>query len=236
MPGAEPHSRPPLRTVPAPAPVSAPQVRFDGGHIGLTLGLAVGLFDGSSQGALAWDLRLGVRYATLLQLLDLAAWAELGAHPTAVGQSIGRQALGADVSLHPLFWILVWDNLAGWVAAGLHGYAAAGLARVSLKGEALVASVGGQGDRSIRWAAQPEVGLGVDVPLSGRGHTSGLWLTLRWGLRWLSVGDQASQRLDLGDHHVSLTLGWRSYGALSAPSPTQSAHASPSSAVQRNRM
>lgn len=241
-PGVDPHSRPPLMSTPAPEPQAAPPVRFDGGHLGPLLGLGLGLFDGPDGGGTGWDLRLGLRYASLLQLLDLAAWAELGAHPTSAGSAIDRQALGADLSLHPLFWVLVWDSLAGWLAAGLHGYASAGLARVSLAGPSLVARAGGYGQEATHWAALAEVGFGLDAPLSGRAASSGLWLSLRWGLRWLTVGEAGSAGLDLGDHHVSLALSWRSYGALSNRAcrrsrwATQSTQSSPSSSVQRNRM
>ena len=215
---ADPSSRPPLLTVPAPGPEAPTAIRFDGGHVGPLLGFAIGVADrvAAPPGQVGWDLRLGLRYATLLQLFDLSLWCEFGAHPAEPDQAIDRQALGMQVNLHPLFWVLVWDNFAGWVAAGLHGYAATALARVELQGPALVGAAGGLGASATHWAMQPEVGLGVDLPLSGRGGASGLWLTLRCGLRWLSVGAEPSHRLDLGDQHLTLAIGWRSYGALSS--------------------
>ncbi len=214
----DPSSRPPLCSVPAPTIEAPPAARFDGGHLGplLAMGLALPDRDDAPAGRWGWDVRAGLRYATLLQLLDASAWVEYGTHPAAGVGAIGRTTLGLQVNLHPLFWLLVWDNLAGWLSAGLHGYVSTGAARVSLRGKGLVAAIGGTHTTAVQWAMHNDIGLGMDIPISGRQASAGLWLSLRWGMRWLALGELPGGRLDLGDQHFQLAIGWRSYASLSS--------------------
>ncbi len=214
----DPSSRPPLSSVPAPSAPVPTETRFDGGHIGPFAAVGFGWPDrlDAPAGQLGWGIRAGLRYATLLQLLDLETWCEYGGHPASGAGSIRRTTLGIQVNLHPLFWLLVWDNLAGWLGAGVHGYLSTGAAHMSVQGVDLVAATGGQGATVARWAMHNEVGLGFDVPLSSRKATSGLWLSLRGGWRWLHISQAPGQRLDLGDLHLQIAIGWRRYASLSA--------------------
>lgn len=215
LPPEHPSSRPPLSGGRPLAPAAPSERRFDGGHLGVQLGGGWAAPDDAGSGAL-WGGRVALRGATLLQILDAEVFAETGTGALDGGR-LGRTAAGVQVSGHPLFVGLVWDSFAAWLAAGFHVFASVAAARVSLEGAPVLARVGRAGSDVSLWGLAPSLGAGLDVPLSSRTRGSGLWLTLRWQLRWLSVGPNPAQSLDLGDQQVSLALGWRVYGVGSGP-------------------
>ncbi|MFZ4577599.1 MAG: hypothetical protein ACOYOB_04300 [Myxococcota bacterium] len=180
----------------APVPISPPEYHFDGKSTGFVVGPTLTHLDRSVVGIdrSGWGVRVAGRLATVLQLVD----AELGYEHASQGSRLSRDELGVLLATHPGFPFLVWDAYASDVISGFHLFASAAVARTDGP------------EARVHWAPTIGLGAGLDFPLSPRGGASGLWLTLRWANRWLSVGD-GLPKTHLDDQQVMLLVGWRTY-------------------------
>ncbi|GEM_PF-3293623 len=142
------------------------------------------------------DARLAARWSPVLQIFDLEAFLDAGLVQLGPERTAQRRlAAGLQLNLHPFFAGLVWNNVLGVIAAGLHGLLGADITHVNDAGFGL----------------RKVIGVGADIPLMSLQASGGVWLTIRASERWLSAGsdDQVA-----GDRRLSAFVSWRWYDVL----------------------
>lgn len=211
---AETPARPALQTAPPPEADSPEIHRFDGNHTGVVAGVTTTALQREIAGIAnrGYGFRVGARLASVLQIADLELTFEHVKHGAraAADASWTRNEGGLLVSLHPGFPFAVFNSYFYDVVAGFHGYVGASMARATLRGTAGLAQARTDGQELFSWQPSLAVGLGLDVPLTPRGLSSGLWLTLRYGLRWMGFGPH-DPNLNLADSQAMVELNWRFY-------------------------
>ena len=214
--------RPPLQTAPAPTADSAEAHRYDGNHTGLT----AGAFTTSLQRPIAgianrgYGFHIGARFASVLQILDAEVAFEHASHGASDGSDAAwtRNELGLFGALHPGFPFAVFNSYFYDIVAGLHGYGGLSMVRGSLRGDAAVAQAFGDGHVLSGWSPCLTVGAGLDIPIWPRGGPHGLWLTVRYGLRWMGFGSHDPD-LNMADSQAMVLLNWREYNTSWARLP-----------------
>ena len=209
-----PPSPPPLQTAPPPE-VDQPEIhRYDGNHTGVVAGATTTSLQREIAGIAArgYGFRVGGRIASVLQIADLEFTYEHVKHGAANGADAAwtRNEAGMLISLHPGFPFAVFNTAFYDVVAGVHGYLGTSMVRATLRGAPALAQAHSDGQELSSWQPCLAVGAGLDVPLSPRGASSGLWLTLRYGLRWMGFGPH-DPNLNLADSQAMVELNWRFY-------------------------
>lgn len=183
-----------------------PRVRaFDGGHFGVLFGAGASLAGGAHSGLASpgLDLRIGLRAATLLTIVDLeVAW------DAALRATSSRHEMGLQIAAHPGFLYLLDPSVLARLAAGVHLIAGLGVARFATTDASAVAAVRQSGSRLVHWAPSPSLGAGIDWPMTSLLRPTGWWLTARWTVAWHGVGTWPAP-VDIGDQRLQLLVGWR---------------------------
>lgn len=208
---ANPSSRPPLSTGTPEDPIPPKEFLYDGNHVGWMIGPAFQGLGTTPPGLDPWGkgLRVGGRISAVTQFVDGGIDLQHIEHGGA-SAGLSRTDVGIRVGTHPALPIVVFNSWLNDVLSGVHLYVGATVGRIALQGSPAVAAVGLSGAEAVQWRPGALVGAGVDVPVSPRNRSSGLWLTLRYELQWTGFGGTAP-RHDLDAGLVAVLLGYRSY-------------------------
>jgi hypothetical protein len=212
--GDDPHdpaSRPPLHSAGAEDPPRAKDLLYDGNYTSFLAGLALPRLDNAlagleRQGA---GVALGGRFSVITQFMDVALLLEHGRWGGG-SAALRRSDLGATVSIHPAFPVVVFNTWSYDVLSGLHVFIGGSLARIALDGSQALAATGETGSSSTDWRPGINIGVGSDIPISPRNRHSGWWLTARYELRWARFGS-AVPDWNLGDSQLLVLIGYRTY-------------------------
>ncbi|MBI5610708.1 MAG: hypothetical protein HY902_17660 [Deltaproteobacteria bacterium] len=218
---ADPSARPPLRTAGPVEPAPPKDLLYDGNYTSFLVGALLPRLDRALPGLdnQGLGLALAGRFSVITQFSDVALLLQ-HAQWSGASASLQRTELGATMSVHPAFPLIVFNSWWYDVISGIHGYVGASLARIALDGSAAVAATGQTGDSSSDWRPSLSAGVGADIPISPRDRHSGWWLTARYELRWTRFG-AATPDWNLGDAQALILIGYRSYdnGYLRLPRP-----------------
>jgi len=214
--------RPALQTAPMPQPDPVEPHRYDGNHTGLTAGVFTTALQRPIAGVAhrGYGFHIGARLASVLQIVDVEVAFEHTSHGASDSSDAAwtRNELGLQGALHPGFPFAVFNSSFYDIVAGLHGYGGLSMVRGSLRGDQAVAQASGDGHAFSSWSPCLSVGAGLDIPVWPRGGAHGLWLTVRYGLRWTGFGGHDPD-LNVADSQAMVLLNWREYDTTWARLP-----------------
>jgi len=208
----DPSARPPLDSAGPDVQPRESRPKFDGNHTGFVVGAGATWLDRPVPGVADQGLsvRAAARLALVLQLVDLELALEHASHGGTSGGSLARTELGLQVATHPASLILLFNDRLSDILAGLHAYGGVSLVRAALSGTDAMAKAARKGSEAVEFRPGLALGIGADLPLTARDLDWGVWLTVRYGVRWLTFG-KAQPDFRLDDSQFLVLLGYRSY-------------------------